>query len=59
MSFEYPFIPIREVRSDELQGDTIQALHSWVYHELEKINQAMPLDIIVEKNIIDNMDLPI
>lgn len=59
MSFEYPFIPIREVRTDELQGDTIQALHDWVYHELEKMNQAMPLDIIVEKNIIDNMDLPI
>ena len=23
------------------------------------MNQAMPLDIIVEKNIIDNLDLPI
>ena len=42
-----------------MQGDTIKALHDWVYDELAKNNHAMPLDIIVEKNIIDNMDLPI
>lgn len=42
-----------------MQGDTIKALHDWVYSELVKLNQAMPLDIIVEKNIIDNMDFPI
>lgn len=52
-------MPIREVKSEDLQGDTIKALHDWVYAELVKLNQAMPLDIIVDKNIIDNMDLPI
>jgi hypothetical protein len=58
-SVEYPYLPIREVKSEDLQGDTIKALHDWIYNELVKLNQAMPLDIIVEKNIIDNMDFPI
>lgn len=28
---QYPFIPTKEVKSEELQGDTIKALHDWVY----------------------------
>lgn len=46
-NIEYPYLPIRDVKSEDLQGDTIKALHSWVFAELVKLNQAMPLDIIV------------
>jgi hypothetical protein len=59
MQLQYPYLPVREIRSEDLQGDTIRALIDWVYNELIKLDQAMPLDIIVEKNIIDNIDLPI
>jgi hypothetical protein len=56
---EYPYLPIREVRSEDLSGETIRSLHDWVHGELEKLNQDMKLDIIVDKYIIDNMDCPI
>ncbi len=35
------------------------ALHEWITKQLRQINQAMPFDIIVDKYIIDNLDLPI
>lgn len=47
------------MRSEDLQGDTIRSLYDWVYKQLVKMNQAMPMDIIIEKSIIDNMDYPI
>jgi hypothetical protein len=25
-------LPIREVKSEDLQGDTIKALHDWIYN---------------------------
>ena len=31
VQMQYPYIPIREIRSEDLQGDTIRALHEWVH----------------------------
>jgi hypothetical protein len=37
----------------------MRALHEWVTEQLKKLNQDMPFDLIVDKFIIDNLDLPI
>lgn len=37
----------------------MRALCEWVTNELKKINQYMTFDLIVDKYIIDNLDLPI
>lgn len=51
------YIPVREVKSEDLKGDTIGALREWVTDEMVKMNQFMPFDLIVEKSFIDNQDL--
>jgi hypothetical protein len=50
---EYIYLPIREVKSDDLKSDTIGALHEWITEEIRKMGQDMPFDLIVEGNIID------
>lgn len=37
----------------------MKALHEWVSEQLKKMNQDLPFDLIVDKYIIDNLDLPI
>lgn len=37
----------------------MRALHEWVSEQLKKMNQDLPFDLIVDKYIIDNLDLPI
>jgi len=56
---QYPYLPVREVKTEDLNGDTMRALSEWVTNELKKINQYMAFDLIVDKYIIDNLDLPI
>jgi len=37
----------------------MKSLHEWVTEQLKKMNQDLPFDLIVDKYIIDNLDLPI
>ena len=54
---EYIYLPIREVKSEDLKSDTIGALHEWITEEIKKIGQDMPFDLIVDGYIIDSLDL--
>lgn len=56
---EYVFLPVREVKSENLSGDSMRSLHEWVTEQLRKMGQDLPFDLIVDKYIIDNLDLPI
>ena len=56
---EYIFLPVREVKTENLNGDTMRSLHEWITEQLKKMNQDLPFDLIVDKYIIDNLDLPI
>jgi hypothetical protein len=44
---EYIYLPIREVKSEDLKGDTIGALHEWITDEIKKMNHDMTFDLIV------------
>jgi hypothetical protein len=37
----------------------MRALTEWISEQLKKMNQNLPFDLIVDKYIIDNLDLPI
>ena len=37
----------------------MRALHEWITEQLKKMGQDLPFDLIVDKYIIDNLDLPI
>jgi hypothetical protein len=37
----------------------MRSLHEWVTDQLKKMGQDLPFDLIVDKYIIDNLDLPI
>jgi hypothetical protein len=37
----------------------MRALQEWITDQLRKMNQDLPFDLIVDKYIIDNLDLPI
>ena len=54
---EYIYLPVREVRSEDLKGDTMGALHEWITGEIRKMNQDMSFDLIVDNTIVDNLDL--
>ncbi len=37
----------------------MRSLYEWVTDQLKRMGQDLPFDLIVDKYIIDNLDLPI
>ncbi len=37
----------------------MRSLHEWVTEQLKRMDRDLPFDLIVDKYIIDNLDLPI